>query len=267
MTWQDAACIDVHNHVFDTGPARFKEPNGELDRKSAEEYLQKADLLGIDFMCVSHPLTTDSPTPEQVRLANDVVLQAMELSERFVGLCFLNPGCARESLEEIERCVIGSGMVGIKLYHQYRVCDPAQTAVMERAGQLGVPVLMHAGKLVDASRQPRISNAAHFVKASVMFPDTTLIQGHIGGGGDWEWNLRHLEARRPNVYIDTSGSVADAGIVERAVAAVGVERVLFGTDMSFEAGVGKVLDADLSEADRQKIFAGNIKGILAMRSA
>jgi hypothetical protein len=42
-----------------------------------------------------------------------------------------------------------------------------------------------------------------------MFPDTTLIQAHIGGGGDWEWNLRVLETCPTNVYIDTSGSVID----------------------------------------------------------
>ena len=98
-----------------------------------------------------------------------------------------------------------------------------------------------------------------------MFPETLIIQAHIGGGGDWEWNLRILETR-PNIYIDTSGSVVDAGIVDRTVAALGVDRVLFGTDMNWEAGVGKVLDARLNPADREKVFAGNMKAILARRA-
>jgi len=211
-------------------------------------------------------LTGDAPAPDEVRLANDVVLQAMDLSERFAGFCFVNPGYAREALQEIERCIVDGGMVGVKLYHQYLVCDPAQRPVMERAAELRVPVLMHAGKVMDAAnraRQPRLSNAAHFLLAAEMFPETTLIQAHIGGGGDWEWNLRVLEQSPPNVYIDTSGSVIDAGIVDRTVATLGVGRVMFATDGSMEEGVGKVLDANLAPADRARIFAGNARDLLS----
>jgi len=265
-TWQNAGRIDVHNHV--RGEGELSRLSGRLDHRHAERLLSKAAKLGIDCVCVSAPLTTDSPTPEQMRLANDVVLGAMKMSECFLGFCFLNPGYAREALEEMERCIVDGGMMGVKLYHQYLVCDPAQRPVMERAAELQVPVLMHAGKAMDTTtraRQPRLSNAAHFVQAAEMFPETTLIQGHIGGGGDWEWNLRVLEESPANVYIDTSGSVIDAGIVDRTVATLGVERVLFATDGILEEGVGKVLEADLDEADRVRIFAGNAREILARR--
>jgi len=197
-----------------------------------------------------------------------VVLEAMALSPRFLGFCFLNPGYAREALAEMERCIVQGGMVGVKLYHQYLVCDPAQTPVMERAAELGVPVLMHAGRVMDAAnraRQPRLSHAGHFVRAARMFPDTQLIEGHIGGGGDWEWNLRTLEDSPPNVHIDISGSVIDSGIVDRTVAAMGVERVLFATDGILEEGVGKVLAARLEEADRKRIFADNARALLRGR--
>ena len=157
-------------------------------------------------------------------------------------------------------------MMGIKLYHQYLVSDPAQRPVMDRAAELGVPVLMHAGKVMDAAsraRQPRLSNAAHFVTAAKMFPDTTLIEAHIGGGGDWEWNLRVLETCPPNVYIDTSGSVIDRGIVDRTIATMGVDRVLFATDLSLEEGIGKLLEANLKPEDRARVFAGNARDLIA----
>ena len=266
ISWQDARRIDAHNHVH--GENGLGRDSGRLDRRHAERLLERAARLDIDFLCVSAPLTFDSPTPDQVRRANDLVLEAMRLSDRFVGFCFLNPGYAREALEEMERCIVDNGMAGVKLYHQYLVCDPAQTPVMERAAELGVPVLMHAGKVMDEAtrmRQPRLSNAAHFVRAARMFPRTRLIQGHIGGGGDWEWNLRVLEESPPNIYIDTSGSVIDAGIVDRTVAALGVERVLFATDGLLEEGVGKVLEADLSETDKARIFAGNAGKLLSRR--
>jgi hypothetical protein len=267
--WQTAKRIDAHFHVSDADPgAGFSRSSGKLDREEAERSLRQAGKLGIEFLCTSFPLTSESPTPEEVRRANDVTLEAMAVSERFLGFCYLNPGYTRESLAEIERCIVDGDMVGIKLYHQYRICDPALTPVMERAAELRVPVLMHAGKGRDTetqTQQPRLSDASHFVRAAAIFPDTMLIHAHIGGGGDWEWALRHLEQRPPNLYVDSSGSVVDAGIVNKTVAAIGLEHVLFATDMSMEEGVGKVLDADLTEEQRERIFAGNMKDILARR--
>jgi len=267
--WQTARRIDAHFHVTDADPdAGFSRSTGRLDREQTERSLRQAEKLGIDVLCTSFPLTSECPTPEEVHLANNVTLEAMAMSERFLGFCFLNPGYARESLGEIERCIVDGGMIGIKLYHQYRICDPALTPVMQRAAELHVPVLMHAGKGRDTEtkiQQPRLSDASHFVRAAAMFPETMLIEAHIGGGGDWEWCLRHLEDRPPNLYLDISGTVIDAGIVDKAVAAIGLDRVLFATDISMEEGVGKVLDADLTEEQRERIFARNMKDILARR--
>ncbi len=256
--------VDFHNHVW----AR----DGTLNREDARWLLDAADILGIDRVCVSLPLMTDSPTPAEFRACNDVVREAMSFSDRFLGFCFVNPGYAEESLAEMERCIVRGGMIGVKLYHQYLICDPALRPVMDYATALGVPVLMHAGKVMDSAsrqQQPRLSHAGHFLKAVEMFPETILVQGHIGGGGDWEWNLRTLEALKPsaNYYLDTSGSVIDAGIVRRTVATLGEDRVLFATDMSFEEGVGKILDAGLSDEQLQKIFSGNFHRILSQRRA
>jgi len=265
--WKSAKRIDIHNHVRQVRRGSVGS-GAELDTAHADALLARAAKLGIDCLCVSTPLNGEAPTPAQVRAANDVVLAAMARSDRFLGFCFLNPGFAREALDEMERCIVDGGMAGVKLYNQYVVCDPTQGQVMDRAAELGVPVLMHAGKLMDGptrARQPHISDASHFLKAAAMFPDTTLIQGHIGGGGDWEWNLRVLEEAPSNVHIDTSGSVIDAGIVDRTIAVMGVERVLFATDGILEEGVGKVLEAELSEDERTQVFAGTARRLLSQR--
>lgn len=254
--------VDFHNHVW------AKE--GKLNREEARWLLDAADILGIDRVCISLPLMSDSPTPAEFRDCNDVVFEAMAFSDRLLGFCFVNPGYADESLAEMERCIVHGGMIGVKLYHQYLICDPALRPVMTYAARLGVPVLMHAGKVMDSvsqRQQPRLSHAGHFLKAVEMFPETILVQGHIGGGGDWEWNLRTLEGLKPSAkyYLDTSGGVIDAGIVRRTVATLGEDRVLFATDMSFEEGVGKVLEAGLSEGQLQKVFSGNFYRILSER--
>lgn len=252
-------CIDIHNHVH---PGR----DGRLDRSAAAALLEGCARLRIRRICVSNPLTGEQPSPDEMRWANDVVLEAMAMDARFIGFCFVNPGYAREAVAEIRRCVADGGMRGVKLYHQYLVCDPAQTAVMELAAELGVPVLMHAGKVMDTQTrrlQPRLSHAEHFVRAAALFPRTVLIQAHIGGGGDWEWNLRHLETR-PGVYVDISGSVVDAGIVRRTVAALGVDRVCFATDGSLEEGVGKLLAAGLGLPELRQVCQGNAERLLRL---
>lgn len=252
-------CIDAHNHVWGK--------DGKMDRTNARLILRAADLFGIDRLCVSAPLGT-ACSPAEFRQNNDIVLEAMKFSKRFIGFCFVNPGYGREAAAEIERCA-NRGMAGVKLYHQYFICDPAQSPVMEKAAEYGIPVLMHAGKVTDpetVAAQPRLSAAEHFLKALKMFPETILIQGHIGGGGDWEWNLRLLEGiSGDNYYIDLSGTIIDAEIARKTLEAVGENRVLFATDMSYEESVGKVVDAGFNSRQQAKIFSGNMEKILARR--
>ena len=96
------------------------------------------------------------------------------------------------------------------------------------------------------------------------YPEARIICAHIGGGGDWEWTikaLRHAE----NVFLDTSGSVTDEGIVDMAAEILGVDRLLFGCDMSMTAGIGKIRAARLSPEDKQKILSDNMMQLLKMR--
>ena len=253
--------IDAHNHVW------FG-PNG-VNVQRAEQLLEAADALGIESICVSVPLKDPAVHPEKFRAANDAVLQAMSMSDRFCGFCFVDAAFAEEAVAEIDRCILGHGMKGIKLYHQRKAQDPVQAPVMKRAAELGVPVLLHAGRFLDPdamTREPNTSNAADFLEAIRRYPDTIFMQGHIGGGGDWQWNLRMLEKLESDRYfIDLSGSVIDAGIIRRTVDTVGADRVLFATDGWFEEAVGKLYAARLSESEMLKICSGNFKRIESFR--
>jgi hypothetical protein len=231
------------------------------------EHLRK---LGIDKSCNSWPATGTESDQKTVRECNDNILESMRRFPDFIlGQCFLNPGYVRESQDEITRCIVDGGMIGVKLYIQYCINEPVQFPVIERCIDLGVPVLMHAGHPTDApeiSSQPRISSGEHFVEVAKRYPEALLICGHIGGGGDWEWQIKALR-EAPSVFLDTSGTVIDAGIIERCVRDLGAERLLFATDNSSEAGVGKILDADITPRQREMIFGENFRKILARRRA
>jgi predicted TIM-barrel fold metal-dependent hydrolase len=234
--------------------------------------IDAADRLEIDQLACSIPITGGRwATPAEVRECNDGTLAAMRrYPDRILGYCFLNPGHAREALEELDRCVVREGMIGVKLYNQYKINDPVVFPVIERSIELGVPILSHAGRLVrqeDIAQQPLCSHAGDFVDVGCRYPEAMIIHGHIAGGGDWQWTLKVLREAPTSIYLDTSGSVMDNGLLERCVRDFGEERLLFATDMTMEGGVARVRDAQITEGQREKIFFRNFQAILARRKA
>jgi hypothetical protein len=251
--------IDCHMHV--RGGA-----DGSLDVQYCDDTIEAGRRLGIGLFCVSDLHLSGDIRYDRFHQANERVLQAIQRYPGWYrGYCFVNPGDPK-ALDELEQRVRGDGFIGVKLYNQYRIDDPVMYPLIERCIEWQIPILMHAGHPMDdetRTRQPNISDASHFARAAQRYPEAIFIEGH-GGGGDWEWALKHLR-ECPSVYLDTSGSVVDEGIVDRCVAELGANRLLFATDMTVEGGVGKVLDADLTPEQRDRIMGGNFQAILDRR--
>ncbi len=250
--------IDVHTHVF-------RMENRADEAASADQLVKAGEMLGITEFWTFSPIITGFGSIEEVREENDTVLRAMRRHpDRIRGMCFVIPGHFKAALDEIDRC-LDEGMIGIKLYNQYRLSDPVQWPVIERAIERRVPILMHAGFLPareDLDGQPNISHGSDFRIASDRYPEAMLIHAHVGGGGDWERTIREMRGCSVNMFADVSGSNLDDGQVEFSVRELGAERVLFGTDGTMAGGVGKVLDATISDEERELIFRGNAERIL-----
>jgi len=251
--------IDCHSHC-----SIKRGSNRHPDRLVAD-----AKQLGIDKLCCSYPTDSMTAGPEEISRLNDEILKAMQMyPDVILGQCFINPGLVEFAQEEITRCVVDGGMIGLKVYNQYRMDEPVFHPVLERCSDLGVPILMHAGHATDAetiSKQPRLSGADHFIEPARLFPKTIFIIGHLGGGGDWEWEIKAMRECPKNVYMDTSGSVIDAGMIEKAVRDLGADRLLFATDGATERGIGKIMDAEISQREKELIWGENFQRILSMR--
>ncbi len=247
--------IDCHAHLSYPGSA--------TSDKKDQQLIEAADKLGIDQLCCS-VLTPKRPaTAEGFRTCNTKVAEAMKrYAGRVLGYCYVNPGCGDEALDEIRRCVEERGFMGVKLYNEHLCTDPIVFPIVELTIELRVPILHHAGHgHRPFPSQPNISDGAHLAELARRYPEAQLICAHIGGGGDWEWTVKALR-HADNVFLDTSGSVTDEGIVDMAVRVLGVDRILFGCDMSMTAGVGKIRGARLTETARRKILGENMKRIL-----
>jgi predicted TIM-barrel fold metal-dependent hydrolase len=254
------AVIDAHDHLHHRSRPTWREDDRKL--------IEAADRLGIDQLCCSI-LPPERPTTlEGFRQCNQWLAEATRrFPGRVLGYCFVNPGYTREALAEIRRYVEDYGFIGVKLYNDYRADEPVVWPIVELAIELGVPILHHAGHASWLPQpQPRISDAGHLAALARRYPEATLICAHICGGGDWEWTIKALR-KAPSVFLDTSGSVIDEGVIEMAVRLLGADRLLFACDLSLTASVGRLRGAEISEADRRKILGENMQRLLARRKA
>jgi len=83
------------------------------------------------------------------------------------------------------------------------------------------------------------SDAIELLRLAARHPSVPFLLAHIGGGGDWLHSL-HAVRDQTNVLVDLSGSGVDGGMLEACVDAVGMERLLWGCDLTIDTGWAKL---------------------------
>jgi uncharacterized protein len=246
---------DTHTHLSGV-PGRT--PDERL-----EQLLVFADRLGIERICVFMGMNWSyDPSPEDMRRQNDEVLEALQRwHHRAFGFVYLNPNHLEASLAELDRCVRGGPMVGVKLWVA-RHCNTRELdPIVERATALKAVVLQHT-YLKIGGNLPGESTPLELAELARRHPAATIIAAHTGA--DWEPGIRAIRDC-PNVYADLCGSDPTAGFTEMAVRELGAERVLYGSDAggrSFASQLGKVVGADLPDAAKRLVLGENLKRLL-----
>jgi predicted TIM-barrel fold metal-dependent hydrolase len=181
---------------------------------------------------------------------------------RFLGWIFLNPRNNPAVLDELERWLRVTGMIGIKLHphwHDYRT--ERLFPLLARAEELGLPVLIHLG----------FGKRGDFRAICAKFPRLTVISAHAGFPFYKDLWVHHREC--PNLHVDLSSPYIDEALARAAVAAMGPERCLYGTDApygfhdaegSYDYGAikGWVERLPISSAKREAVFGENFLALL-----
>lgn len=152
--------------------------------------------------------------------------------DRLAAFATLHPAAGAAALDEV-RWAREAGFAGLGEFSPHSQHVPADDgtwrAVLALAGELGLPVNLHVTDPSSRQYPGRVETpTADFVQLAQEFPATTFILAHWGGGLAFDPRLREVA----NLYFDSAASPLLYGpdVWERAAAAVGPERLLFGSD-------------------------------------
>jgi predicted TIM-barrel fold metal-dependent hydrolase len=248
--------VDSHVHLT-------RDFGGPVER--ARHLLTFADRLGIGNMVLMlGPNLIETPNPDGIRADNDFVWKVLEaFPQRYIGYVYLSVAHPEFSIEEMKRCIVDGPMRGIKLWVCRKCSDPAADKIAEKATELGVPILQHTWIKITGN-MPGESEPKDLVALARRHPAGRFLMAH--SGGDWERGIRTIEDT-PNIITDLSGGHPEAGQTEFAVKYLGAERVVWGSDAdgrSLASQLAKVTSANISEAEKGLILAGNIERILKL---
>jgi len=254
---------------------------------------------------MAHHLGSEATSQDWARICNDLIHRVCRLyPENFVGVCMLPqfPGVPpKNSIAELERCVMQLGFVGCNLNPDPsggRWTDPPLTdkwwyPFYEKLVELDVPAMVH----VSSSCNPNFhATGAHYINADTTafmqfltadlfkdFPTLRFIIPHGGGAAPYHWGrYRGLaqDMKRPplkelllnNVYFDTC--VYHQPGIDLLLKVVPADNILFASEMvgavrSIDPETGHFYDdtkryidaANLSAADKAKIYSGNARKV------
>lgn len=251
--------IDVHTH-----PLLRDDQRG---RAGAAQLIRRAKAHGIGHIVVLGDVLAYGrrPTDAQIRRINDETWWLMRNHRGYVtGFCHLNPLLgARAVTREVARCV-ARGFRGIKLEIANNARDACMRPVMLAAEEHGLIVLQHAWSMTKIRQRSFHTDPEDVAILARRFPKVRIIMAHLTGCG-----VRGVLAVKgcPNVVVDTSGAAPEAGIVEYAVAQLGADRVLYGSDVpirDFGVALARITGSRLNAATQRKVLRDNARALLRL---
>lgn len=262
-TQSSAPLVDYHQHLVSPAFAQI----AQLPARDAKALLQQLDSAGINKAIVLSVGYSSSDERKQLtnpdsltRAENDWTSAQVALGGgRLVGFCSSNP-LRPAALAELERCLALPGMKGFKLHFGnsgVSLRNPAHVSrmieVFTMAERRGIPILVHMrarGGTNFGGEDARVFLQSLLPAA----PSIEVVIAHFGGAGpgypdqaDEVMAVFGAAAARKdqgmrNVYFDVATVVTavatakDGELIASRIRQVGVNRVLYGSDLSPPGG-------------------------------
>jgi uncharacterized protein len=257
--------FDLHVHLW-KGEASLREY--EAQRRAAGQ-----EVAGFGAMWFGGPNQALQGQPEQIRAANDDLIALAARHPKLMPIATVHPYDGAAAVTELER-VAARGVKVLKLHphtQKFDAADPRVLRLAERAGQLGVIILLDNASILPGDCE-KLFNLALNV------PKTTFVFAHLGALNFRFWNI--MKAARTaqglfadNIYFDIAAIVvivADSPIEDEfvwTIRNVGIDHVLFGSDYpqySLDQNVRALERLSLDESEKAKIRFENAQRLFRL---
>ncbi|WP_439567970.1 amidohydrolase family protein [Sphingopyxis sp.] len=257
--------IDTHVHLH-KGEASIGDYRAQLKAKGQS-------VAAFGAMWFGGPNQALAGNPERIRANNDALIALAARHSGMIAIATVHPYDGAAAIAEVER-VAARGVKLLKIHphtQRFDAADPRVLALVRRAGEVGLIVVMDNANIV-ANDNENLFNLA------LQAPKTRFIFAHMGALNFRFWNMLALARTAENlfadnVYFDISATVliaADSPIEDEfvwTIRNVGVDKVLLGSDFP-QMSLPQTLDAldklDLTEAERAQIRGGNARKLLGL---
>lgn len=258
--------FDSHVHLW----------HGETSLREYEAQLKAAGIneAGFGGMWFGGPNQALAGNPQAIRASNDAHWALGKKHSEMMPIATVHPYDGEAALAEVSR-VAAMGFKVLKLHPHTQKFDPADPrvlAVVQRAGERGMVVLMDNFNIIPGDSE-KLFNLA------LQAPKTRFIFAHLGGMNFRFWNvIRAAKTAKglyaDNIYFDIAGTTVlleDSPIRDEfvwTIRGVGVDHVLLGSDYP-QFTLAETLAAfeklDLTPEERGKIRYGNAKALFGLQ--
>lgn len=261
----ESRLFDVHVHLW----------HGDASLQMYEDQVKQGGLevAGAGVMWFGGMNQALAGQPARIQAGNDGIIALAAKHPKLVPIATVHPYDGAAALAELER-VAGQGVKLLKIHahtQRFEVDDPRVLTLVQRAGELGIVVLMDNASILPGDCE-KLFNLA------LAAPKTKFIFAHLGAMNFRFWNI--LKAARTaqglfgeNIYFDISATVAllaDSPVEDEFVWTmrnVGIDHLLLGSDFpqySLAQNVAALDRLSLDEDEQAKIRYENARTLLRL---
>ncbi|KTE20238.1 amidohydrolase [Sphingopyxis sp. H050] len=257
--------IDTHVHLW----------NGEASIREYEAQLKAAgqSVSAFGAMWFGGPNQALAGNPDDIRARNDALIALAAQHKGMIAIATVHPYDGDAALAEVDR-VAARGVKLLKIHphtQQFDVADPRVLALVKRAGEAGLIVVMDNANILPGDSE-------NLFNLALKAPKTRFIFAHMGGLNFRFWNMLALARTAENLFADNIYFDISAGVILAAdspieaefvwtIRNVGVDHVLLASDFP-QISLPKTIEAfeklDLTAEEKAKIRAGNARKLLGL---
>ena len=250
--------VDAHGHTISPdAPSRFPAP---VYNSIWSDWEDKLNFFGItDFFITSSEAIRDVSTycTEQDRKLG------VDSGEKIRYFVVFDPTRPEDSIRVLENNLADPLCVGIKIHPACHLTDadaPEYELAYQLAAKFNKPIMTHSWGISDYNQTQKHATPDRFEVYFKKYPQVKFVLGHCGGRPNGFTHAVEMIRKYPQVMGDFAGDLFNNGFIAHAVKEIGVDRLIFATDMYWidpRSVLGMIMDLNICDADMLKILREN----------